>query len=143
VVSVDVLGPLRVAVKGEAVAVGGARVRTLLVRLALEGGHVVSAESLIEAVWPEGGPADTTHALQALVSRLRQMLPGVPVVAAPGGYRLDIAADAVDVLRFGRLVSEGRAALRAGDRVSGARLLRDALGLWRGPALTDASQLRS
>ncbi|MFJ3902855.1 BTAD domain-containing putative transcriptional regulator [Streptomyces sp. NPDC090025] len=43
---------------------------------------------------------------------------------------------AVDAVRFELLAAEGRTALRDGDAVRAAALLRRSLGLWRGPALT-------
>ncbi|WP_425574684.1 BTAD domain-containing putative transcriptional regulator [Nonomuraea africana] len=39
--------------------------------------------------------------------------------------------------RFERLAGEGRHVLAAGDHGGAARLLGEALGLWRGPALAD------
>jgi pentatricopeptide repeat protein len=78
------------------------------------------------------------NALQALVSRLRRALPGVEVESHPAGYRLVIEPDAVDVARFERLVAAGRSAL-PGDAAAAARILREALDLWRGPALLDVA----
>ena len=43
----------------------------------------------------------------------------------------------LDLLRFERLVEEGRRALAAARRRVGRRQLHEALGLWRGPALAD------
>lgn len=128
-------------VDGErSVSVGGARLRVLLIRLALDAGRPVSVESLAQALWPEGGPADRAHALQSLVSRLRRALPAaLGVQGVPGGYRLDLAAEAVDALRFERLASEGGRAVRSGEAAVAVRLLREALGLWRGEALAEVA----
>lgn len=112
-----------------------------LIRLALDAGRTVTADLLSHALWPEEGPTDRANALQSLVSRLRQTLPGTPVVRSdPGGYRLELPPEAVDALRFERLAREGRRALR--DRQAGiaARRLREALGLWRGEALADVAE---
>jgi DNA-binding SARP family transcriptional activator len=74
-VRVGVLGPLEVTdAAGRPVRVGGHRVRTLLILLAMDAGRVVSARSLIERLWPEGRPVDAANALQSLVSRLRVAL---------------------------------------------------------------------
>jgi transcriptional activator len=51
----------------------------------------------------------------------------------PGGYRLAAEPDAVDAVRFERLVAQARDA-EGSRRV---RLLRDALALWRGAAMAD------
>ncbi|MFD7911839.1 BTAD domain-containing putative transcriptional regulator [Streptomyces sp. NPDC059752] len=76
------------------------------------------------------------------MSRLRRALPGAAVEAHPAGYRLVVEPDAVDVVRFERLVSAGRGAL-ARDPAAAARLLRESLELWRGPALLDVAAAAS
>jgi predicted ATPase/DNA-binding SARP family transcriptional activator len=139
---VGILGPLEVMTGDHVARIGGARVRTLLIRLALDPERVVTTESLAGALWPESAPADPAHALQALVSRLRRALPdGRFIRSAPGGYCLDLPPDAVDALRFERLARDGRRELRAGRPDVAAGRLRDALDLWRGEALTDVAQV--
>ncbi len=123
---------------GSGVGVGGTRLRALLILLALEPGRVVASELLVDGIWQDAPPAGAANALQALVSRLRRALPGVEVESHPAGYRLVVEPDAVDVVRFERLASAGRAAL-ARDPGTAARLLRQALELWRGPALLDVA----
>ncbi|TDD64221.1 AfsR/SARP family transcriptional regulator, partial [Actinomadura darangshiensis] len=98
-------------------------------------GEAVQAGRLAEA---SGGGEG--HALQSQVSRLRSVLRSVlgPVIErSDGGYRILVEPADVDACRFERLADEGRAALRAGDARRAAALLREALGLWRGPALAD------
>ncbi|XVS60519.1 BTAD domain-containing putative transcriptional regulator [Actinosynnema sp. CA-299493] len=136
---VGVLGPLEVTADGTVVEVGGARVRALLVRLAVAAGRVVTTEELADALWPDDRPADEPAAVRSLVSRLRRALPADVLRSAHGGYRLDLPADAVDALRFDRLARETRAALTAGDPGAARRLAAEAAALWRGPALADAA----
>ncbi|MBF6236139.1 AfsR/SARP family transcriptional regulator [Nocardia otitidiscaviarum] len=138
---VDVLGPLRVEVDGRTVAVGGARLRALVTRLALDAGRVVGAAALVEALWADGVPEHPAAALQSAVSRLRRTLPEAVVCAEAGGYRLDIPADTVDVVRFETLAGEGRRALRAGRAEAAEELLTRALALWRGEPLADVARL--
>ncbi|GAA3544359.1 BTAD domain-containing putative transcriptional regulator [Amycolatopsis ultiminotia] len=116
---------------GAEVDVPGARVRTLLSALALAPGQVVTSGRLVDAVWGAHPPA-TANALQALVSRLRRA--GATLDSTPSGYRLPEVT--VDVARFEELV---RAARTAGDDDTRVRLLREALDLWRGPALGDVA----
>ncbi|MBB5869772.1 putative ATPase [Allocatelliglobosispora scoriae] len=122
---ISLLGPLQVRLDdGSVVDVGGARLRALLIRLALDAGRVVTQSALVDAVWADDPPANAVNALQALVSRLRRG--GVPIEGLSAGYRLAVPADAVDAHRFERLIA-------AGD-------LDRALALWRGPALADVAE---
>ncbi|MBP2320987.1 putative ATPase/DNA-binding SARP family transcriptional activator [Kibdelosporangium banguiense] len=125
---IGILGPL--AVTG---AVAGARLRALLIALALEPGQVVSMSRLIDGVWAQDPPAKASNALQVLVSRLRKA--DLPIESQPAGYRLALDPDEVDATRFERLVTAARSA----DDATKSRLLREALGLWRGPALQDVA----
>ena len=135
------LGALEVRGRdGAAVDVAGARLRTLLIALALAPGRPVAAAELVDAVWGDRPPAGAANALQALVSRLRRALPEAVVEAHPVGYRLAIDPDAVDVVRFELLVAAGRAAL-SHDPALTSRTLGEALALWRGPALLDVAGL--
>jgi predicted ATPase/DNA-binding SARP family transcriptional activator len=139
-VQVGILGPLEVRDEGGAeLEVTGARLRALLVRLAIDAGRPVSPSVLIDAVWGDQPPADEANALQTLVSRLRRTLGAAASVGqSPAGYRLGIEACDVDASTFEGLAADGARALRDGDSARAARLLRDALALWRGPALADA-----
>jgi predicted ATPase/DNA-binding SARP family transcriptional activator len=113
--------------------VPGARLRGLLIALALEPGHAVPKATLVDWIWGERPPSDAANALQRLVSRLRKALPDGLVEGQTDGYRLMVEPDAVDAVRFERLVGQAR---NDGDprRV---RLLREALALWRGAAMQD------
>jgi predicted ATPase/DNA-binding SARP family transcriptional activator len=134
-VQIGVLGPFEVRTDDGAVAdLPGARLRALLVALALEPGRVVSKATLIDWIWGEQPPADAANALQRLVSRLRKALPEGLIEGQPGGYRLAVEPDAVDAVRFERLIAQARDA-EGSRRV---RLLREGLALWRGAAMADA-----
>jgi len=125
------LGPFEVRTDDGVLAdVPGARLRGLLAALALEPGHVVPKTTLVDWIWGENPPADAANALQRLVSRLRKVLPDGLVDGQPNGYRLTVDPDAVDAVRFERLVVRAR---DDGD----PRRLREALALWRGAAMQD------
>ena len=132
-----ILGPLEVVHDGHVVRLGGRKQRTLLALLVLEAGEPISPDRLIEAIWPEYDTAAPAR-LQVYVSQLRKLLgdPGV-VEMRSSGYALAVASEAVDAARFERLADEGREALAAGESELAAQTLRDALALWRGPALDD------
>ncbi|MFI7440612.1 BTAD domain-containing putative transcriptional regulator [Nonomuraea indica] len=131
---VELLGPFEVRNRdGAVVEVPGVRLRALLAALALEPGRIVSRTRLVDWIWGRQPPADEVNALQALVSRLRRVLPDGVIEADSGGYRLAVAPDAVDVCRFEQLVGQARAA----EPAARADLLRSALALWRGTAMAD------
>ncbi|HEU5490978.1 MAG TPA: BTAD domain-containing putative transcriptional regulator [Gaiellaceae bacterium] len=133
---VRLLGPIEVERAGMPVALGGPKPRALLAALALETGRVVSVDRLVEALWPGDPPETAAHAVQVYVSQLRKALGSVLTTRVPG-YVLELAPEHVDVHRFTRLAQEGRAALAGGDPVAAEGAMREALGLWRGPALAD------
>ena len=124
---------------GHVVGVPGGKQRALLALLAVRAPRPVSAESAAESLWPRAAPGEAIRSLQVTVSRLRRSLgaAGSALETVTSGYRLAVEADAIDAQRFETLVGEGRAARIRGDPVAARRLLDDALGLWRGPALSD------
>ena len=132
-----ILGPLEVRFGERVLPLCGARQRTVLALLLLRAGEVVSSDRLIDELWGERPPLSGIDALQMCVSRLRKMLPEGTVVTEGRGYRLAVAGEQIDAGRFERLAGEGRAALAEGDPEPAGRLLREALGLWSGPALAD------
>ncbi len=92
-------------------------------------------------MWAEQLPADPSHALQTLVSRLRRDLGPDVLRQESDGYRLALDPGAVDALAFERLAAEGAAALRAGDAARADETLTEGLALWRGPALSGTDGL--
>jgi predicted ATPase/DNA-binding SARP family transcriptional activator len=135
-VQIGLLGPFEVRTEdGVFAEVPGSRLRGLLIALALETGRVVPKATLIDWIWGERPPSDAANALQRLASRLRKVLPEGSVEGQPGGYRLTVAPDAVDALRFERLLAQARQE----DGPGRLRLLREALGLWRGAAMQDVA----
>jgi DNA-binding SARP family transcriptional activator len=138
---VGVLGPLEVRRAGASIELPRGRSRALLALLALDAGRTVSTERLVDELWGASPPATVVTALHGLVSGLRKHIE--PDRAAgesarllftrPPGYLLDIPPERVDAHRFSALVR--RAATVPTDER--AALLREALSLWRGPALAD------
>jgi predicted ATPase/DNA-binding SARP family transcriptional activator len=125
---------------GRHVVLPGAKMRGLLVLLALEAGRVVPVERIVDALSGDEIPQRATNAIQQLVSKLRRALPpsgADAVVTRAPGYLLDVPSSAVDALRFERLLGDGRAAAATGDHLTATVVLSEALGLWRGDALVD------
>jgi predicted ATPase/DNA-binding SARP family transcriptional activator len=135
---IRILGPLEVRSHGQARALGGHKQRALLAALIIRRGQVVATERLIEDVWGGArGPA-AARSIQVYVSALRKALGDAHRIRHDGGgYLLDVASEELDAQRFEGLVEEGRALRGSGDAARARRVLEQALGLWRGPALAD------
>src|SRR4051795_3741473 len=133
-----ILGPLDVRGEQGAVAVGASKLRAVLAVLLLHANEPVSAERLAVALWGQDAPARAVKTVQVHVSRLRRALGDPPALTTtPAGYRLRVGPDELDAERFARGLVEGRRALERGDAQRAGVLLRDALGLGRGPALAE------
>ncbi|WP_433670543.1 BTAD domain-containing putative transcriptional regulator [Nocardia sp. CA-136227] len=131
---IRMLGPLEIRTEdGGSLDVPGVRLRALLIALALEPGRAVAKTTLVDWIWGEQPPADAANALQALVSRLRKVLPDGVIDVQPGGYRLAVTPRAVDAVRFEQLLETAR----GGAEAQQAQALREALELWRGAPLQD------
>jgi DNA-binding SARP family transcriptional activator len=133
-VKFGILGPLEVVEQGRVLALGGSRQRTLLALLLISANEVVSADRLADELWGAEPPRAAANALHYHVSQLRKTLaPSDAIVTQEPGYVIRVGADELDLFRFERLVRDAQEA----EPELSARLLRDALGLWRGPALAD------
>jgi DNA-binding SARP family transcriptional activator/predicted ATPase len=128
-----VLGPLEAVVHGKPVALTRQKSRALLAYLLLHANEIVSTDRLIDVLWGESPPKTATASLQNTVSRLRRELGRDAIRSRPPGYVLELDPESLDLARFGRLVEEARDA----DMAERAEKLREALALWRGPALAD------
>ncbi len=126
-------GGLDAEADGAPLEIRGRGQEALLFRLALDAGTTVAYRSLAEDVWPDDLPEDPRASLQSLASRLRRGLPSGTLEAVPGGYRLAVARDDVDLARFQDLVARAR---RAADPAAAASDARAALDLWRGDPWT-------
>ena len=136
----SLLGPLEVTDGEREITVGGGKRRALLALLLLHANEVVSAERLIDELWGERPTATATKSLHVYVSQLRKELAsanGNLLLTRGNGYSMEVDADQLDLLRFERLVDDGRRAFEEGRADRSAQKLRHALALWRGPPLSD------
>ncbi len=115
---------------------GGARREITIAMLLLNANRVVTVERLLRAIYGEDLPPTCRSQVQIIVSALRRKFADAggmeTIVTHADGYRLQVEDSRLDLRRFEQLVVEGRAAESA--EVAMARF-RDALRLWRGPAL--------
>ncbi|MCT2087161.1 ATPase [Microbacterium enclense] len=118
-------GGLSVSAGADEGAVPGRGQQALLLRLAVDAGTTVGYRALADDVWPSDAPEDPRAALQSLASRLRRALPDGLLASVPGGYRLELSRDDIDVTRFQDLVAAARSE-------NDPRLARAALDLWVG-----------
>ncbi len=88
-------------------------------------------------MWDEDTPLDAA-ALQSLVFRLRQRVPGLDLEYRAPGYVLRVADDRLDVARFEHLVL-GAIERRDTDTDQSCEMLDEALRLWRGDPYADLS----
>jgi peptide/nickel transport system substrate-binding protein len=132
-----VLGPIELWVEGRLVPLGGPKQRALLAFLLLHANQAVSRDRLIDALWGESPPPSASESLDAYVYRLRKLVGHDRLVRRGSGYVLSVEAGELDADRFGLLVTGARVAADAGDSRGAAKMLTEALGLWRGPALAD------
>jgi DNA-binding SARP family transcriptional activator len=135
-----VLGPLEANEGAVPVALGGRKPRALLARLALDANRTVAVQRLIDDLWGDSVPGSAAKMVQIYVSQLRKVLPEGVLRTRPPGYVVELEPEAVDATRFRALHREGREALAAGDPRTAAARLRQALALWRGPALAEFSE---
>ena len=131
-----ILGPLDVIDGGAPVQLGGRNQRALLTLLLLRANETVSTERLVDDLWGENPPRTATTSLQNTIVQLRKLLGPECLRTRPPGYVLDVRPEQLDLTRFEQLVRDARAA----EPAERARLLREALALWRGPALADFEQ---
>lgn len=137
---IQLLGSLEVSFNGRAIPVGGPRQRTVLAALLLSPDRVLSVDYLIDEVW-NGEPPSTGRAQIAIcVAALRKVfrVAGVSqqvIVTAAPGYKFIAGEHLVDTVEFARGAESAQRAAQSGERERAIGLLRDALRLWRGPAL--------
>jgi YVTN family beta-propeller protein len=134
------LGPLEVSDGDHPYPLGEGRQRAVLVLLLLHRNEAVSSDRLIDALWGEAPPATVGKVLQNHVRQLRRALDdreGQRLQTRDRGYVLRVQDGELDLDRFDRLVEEGGEALARERPADAAARLREALALWRGPALAD------
>jgi DNA-binding SARP family transcriptional activator/DNA-binding XRE family transcriptional regulator len=143
---ISVLGPLQVHWGARVIDVWSLKIRCLLGLLAIQPGQAVSREEIVDVLWKGHPPATWQGLVHTYVAKLRALLDperadraqsGVrpqAVTRAPGGYRLGLDEDRLDLARFDDLARQARStALR--ERCQ--HLYAQALACWRGPLLAD------
>jgi SARP family transcriptional regulator, regulator of embCAB operon len=142
-ISVQVLGSFSASLRQQIVTPTADKQRQVLALLALRSGQVVTTSTLAEELWGSRMPPSFAVTLQTYIFQLRRRLAAaLPEGQDPkhflstrhSGYLLECQTD---VEEFKRLARAGREVAEAGQARTASELLRQALTLWRGPALAD------
>ena len=139
---IRLFGEIELRAAGHVLDVGTPRRQAVLAALAVDAGQPVAIEALVDRVWDESPPAEARNVLYSHLSRIRQLLvraadfakePVVRIERRHAGYVLGVDPELVDLHRFGRLVEQGCGP--RGSEADRARVLAEALSLWRGRPL--------
>ncbi|WP_100524849.1 AfsR/SARP family transcriptional regulator [Mycobacteroides abscessus] len=136
-----ILGPIELWTGTSFAELGPARQRCVLGALLVDAGRPVSLESLIDRVWGDQPPAEVRNVVYTYVTRLRRALAQagdnlpepIGLVRSPAGYMVSTDPDAVDLVRFRRLLKNAQKE-GVSDHERSA-FLQQALKMWRGDAL--------
>lgn len=138
-----VLGPVEALAEGHRVDLGPRKQRFVFGVLLLSANRFVPIARLIDLTWAGSAPPAARNAMHAYISRLRTALDGagasrhaVSVDTDGPGYVLRTDPMLIDAHRFRALLAQAR---QSGDDHRASALLREALDLWRGPALAGAA----
>ena len=116
--------------------IGSRKARTLVKVLALARGAPVTADAVVEALWPgDDVPAKPMEQIGVLVSRLRAVLGSDRLIRSDAGWSLTI--DWLDIVELEDRVDEASARLAADSPTAARVAARAALALVRGELLAD------
>lgn len=132
-----ILGPLEVHDGDRDVPLRGGKERALLALLLVNVNRTLALEGIVDGLWGEDVPETAQKMVQVHVSRLRKVLGAQTIRTRPPGYALVVRPEELDLYRFETAVLEAREALDAGHAHPAAAGFREALSLWRGPALAE------
>jgi YVTN family beta-propeller protein len=136
-----VLGRLEVIRGQQGLPLGSPKQRALLGFLVVHANEPIPRERLIEELWGDAAPKTVNAVLSVYLSRLRRLLADGTgeqlLLTQAAGYVLSVPPEGLDSRRFEVLLERGRRELASGEAGRASLTLRDALALWRGPALAD------
>jgi SARP family transcriptional regulator, regulator of embCAB operon len=139
-----VLGSLQVRINGRDCTPQASKVRQVLALYLLRANQIVSLDSIIAELWDDHPPRTAVTTAQTYIYQLRKLLArhggerlaSETIRTTPPGYIINVTSGQLDCVQFERMAEQGRALLVAGETSRAAVLLRQALRVWSGPALT-------
>jgi DNA-binding SARP family transcriptional activator/pimeloyl-ACP methyl ester carboxylesterase len=132
-----ILGPLEVRDGDRELRLRGGKQRALLALLLVNANRTLALDRIVDELWGEDVPETAQKMVQIYVSQLRKSLPPGMLHTRPPGYALVLERAQLDLHRFETAAGEARTALEGGRVRQAADGLREALSLWRGPALAE------
>jgi DNA-binding SARP family transcriptional activator/class 3 adenylate cyclase len=135
-----VLGPLEVRDGDREVRVRDGKERALLALLLVNVNRTLALDRIVDDLWGEDVPETARKMVQVYVSHLRKVLPPGTLHTRPPGYALVLEHEQFDLHRFEAAAAQARAALDTGHAQRAADRFREAMSLWRGPALAEFSE---
>jgi DNA-binding SARP family transcriptional activator len=139
----EVLGPVRGWVGEAELELGSPQQRAVLAMLLLARGRQVALEHLVDGLWEGDVPRAAVGTVRTYVSRLRRRLSKATggradevIESAGDGYLLPPDVAFLDLEQFEDWLSDARAAAQGQQTTCAVHHLGNALGLWRGVALS-------
>ncbi len=136
------LGAVSVVTETAVLPLGPVKRRSLLAALLLRPNYPVLVDQLTAALWDEKPPPSARGVIQGHVSKLRTLLTGadagahgVELITQGAAYVLRMPRERLDAHRFEEMAARARSRSGPAEAVA---MYREALSLWRGPALADA-----
>ena len=138
-----VLGPLAVWKDGHEVALGAAKQRSVLALLLLRANEVMPTARLVDELWDERPPTRAVKTVQVYVSQLRKASRSTVSSRRGPAATSCMSSRERSTPTASSGWSSGRGSLlAAGAADEASTACREALALWRGPALSDLEQER-
>ena len=136
-----ILGTVEVRSRGRVLKLVG-RQRKIVAILLLDANHVIPIQLLIDAIWDDRPPSSARRQVQNCVSSLRKewATDGAPDTLIAGdsiGYRIQTMSGEIDAEVFEHGLADADRLLALNRTGEAAVRLREALDLWRGPALPE------
>ncbi|ONK09786.1 AfsR/SARP family transcriptional regulator [Streptomyces sp. MP131-18] len=130
---------------GREYTINAPKISRMLALLALQPRGVVATDLLIQELWGENPPRGALRTLQTHVYHARKLLMEEKVtepdrdllVTRAPGYELQVDDDEVDTISFERLIQRAQWELTAGRVERADEQVSRALGMWRGPVLSN------
>ncbi|WP_329619143.1 AfsR/SARP family transcriptional regulator [Streptomyces sp. NBC_01255] len=152
----NLIGPFQiVGDDGGILPAGSPKVSQVLAVLLAHANAPVTPDTLIRELWQHSPPRSALNTVQTYVHHARRLLAlpdarpdgpsdggpsggGRPVLSTQfGGYTLHVDEAAVDIKVFEQLVARGKEEFLAGRYEAAGGAVGTALGLWRGPVLSN------